>query len=127
MIVLERVPLSISIRRKLVSILLAIAIFDFLVVLTMLAVGRPIVFGSIDAILVGLGVGLFEEFYVQTLRGRWLRRMHPLTSIGTYTLVVVVMFLVAIHLSHLMLGRLANLPLVSRRPSGSAFMAAMSS
>ena len=115
MIVLERVPLSISIRRKLVSILLAIAIFAFLVVLTLLAVGRPIVFGSIDAILVGLGVGLFEEFYVQTLRGRWLRSMHPLASIGTYTLVVVVMFLVAIHLSHLMLGRLADLPLVYNR------------
>ena len=93
MTVLELVPFSISTRRKLVSILLAIAIFAFLVVLTTLAVGRPIVFASIDAILVGLGVGLFEEFYVQILRGRWLRRMHPLASIGIYTLAVVVMFL----------------------------------
>jgi adenylate cyclase len=115
MTVLELVPFSISTRRKLVSILLAIAIFAFLVVLTTLAVGRPIVFASIDAILVGLGVGLFEEFYVQTLRGRWLRRMHPLASIGIYTLVVVVMFLVAIHLSHLMLGRLNDLPLAYDR------------
>ena len=32
-------------------------------------------------------------------------------SISIYTLVVVVMFLVAIHLSHLMLGRLDDLPL----------------
>jgi adenylate cyclase len=115
MTVLELVPFSISTRRKLVSILLAIAIFAFLVVLTTLAVGRPIVFASIDAILVGLGVGLFEEFYVQTLRGRWLRRMHPLASIGVYTLVVVVMFLVAIHLSHLMLGRLDDLPIAYAR------------
>jgi class 3 adenylate cyclase len=111
MTVLELVPFSISTRRKLVSMLLAIAIFAFLVVLTTLADGRPIVFASIDAILVGLGVGLFEEFYVQSLRGRWLRRMHPLRSISIYTLVVVVMFLVAIHLSHLMLGRLDDLPL----------------
>ena len=80
-----------------------------------IAVGRPIVFAFIDAILVGLGVGLFEEFYVQTLRGRWLRRMHPLASIGVYTSVVVVMFLVAIHLSHLMLGRLDDLPLAYDR------------
>ncbi|MGC1577033.1 MAG: hypothetical protein WA813_13090, partial [Beijerinckiaceae bacterium] len=79
---LELVPFSISTRRKLVSILLAIAIFASLGGLTTLAVGRPIAFGIIDAILVGLGVGLFEEFYVQTLRGRWLRRMHPLGSIG---------------------------------------------
>ena len=111
MTVLELVPFSISTRRKLVSMLLAIAIFAFLVVLTTLADGRPIVFAFIDAILVGLGVGLFEEFYVQSLRGRWLRRMHPLRSISIYTLVVVVMFLVAIHLSHLMLGRLDDLPL----------------
>src|ERR1700731_2928166 len=115
MTVLELVPFSISTRRKLVSILLAIAIFASLVVLTTLADGRPIVFASIDAILVGLGVGLFEEFYVQSLRGRWLRRMHPLASIGIYTSVIVVMFLVAIHLSHLMLGRLDDLPLAYDR------------
>jgi adenylate cyclase len=48
---------------------------------------------------------------VQSLRGRWLLRMHPLRSIGVYTLVVVVIFLIAIHLSHLMLGRLDGLPL----------------
>ena len=112
---LELVPFSISTRRKLVSILLAIAIFASLGGLTTLAVGRPIAFGIIDAILVGLGVGLFEEFYVQTLRGRWLRRMHPLGSIGVYTLFVVAIFLVAIHLSHLMLGRLDDLPIAYAR------------
>ena len=115
MTVLELVPFSISTRRKLVSILLAIAIFASLGGLTTLAVGRPIAFGIIDAILVGLGVGLFEEFYVQTLRGRWLRRMHPLGSIGVYTLFVVAIFLVAIHLSHLMLGRLDDLPIAYAR------------
>jgi adenylate cyclase len=106
---------SISTRRKLASILLAIVIFAFLAGLTTLAVGRPLAFGVIDAILVGLGVGLFEEFYVQTLRGRWLRRMHPFGLICVYIVVVVVLFLMAIHLSHLMLGRLDDLPMVYRR------------
>jgi adenylate cyclase len=111
----DLVHLSISTRRKLASILLAVVIFAFLAGLTTLAVGRPIAFGIIDAILVGLGVGLFEEFYVQTLRGRWLRRMHPFSLISVYILIVVAIFLVAIHLSHLMLGRLDDLPVIYRR------------
>jgi hypothetical protein len=41
--------------------------------------------------------------------------MHPLGSIGVYTLVVVAMFMVAIHFSHFMLGRLDDLPIVYRR------------
>jgi adenylate cyclase len=88
----DLVHLSISTRRKLASILLAVVIFAFLAGLTTLAVGRPIAFGIIDAILVGLGVGLFEEFYVQTLRGRWLRRVHPFGLISVYIGVVVTLF-----------------------------------
>ncbi len=107
--------LSISTRRKLASILLAIVIFAFLAGLTTLAVGRPLAFGVIVAILVGLGVGLFEEFYVQTLRGRWLRRMHLFGLISVYIGVLVTFFLITIHLSHLMLGRLDDLPFVYRR------------
>jgi class 3 adenylate cyclase len=107
--------LSISTRQKLISILLAIVIFAFLSGLTALAVGRPVLFVIIDAITVGLGVGLFEEFYVQTLRGRWLRRMHPLGFIFIYIVVVTTIFLVAIHLSHLVLGRLYDLPIIYRR------------
>ena len=106
---------SISTRRKFVSILLVIVIFAFLAGLTTLAVGRPVAFGIIDGILVGLGVGLFEEFYVQTLRGRWLRRMHPIGLISVYILIVVAIFLIAIHLAHLMLGRLDDLPVIYRR------------
>jgi class 3 adenylate cyclase len=109
---LELIPFSISTRRKLVSILLAISIFALLGGLTTLAVGRPLIFGIVNAVLIGGGVGLFEEFYVQSLRGRWLRRMHPLASIAVYTLVVVVIYVIAMHLSHLLLLRLADLPLV---------------
>jgi adenylate cyclase len=111
----ELTQFSNTTRGKLVSILLAMAIFAFLGGLTTVAVGRPVSYGIINAVLVGLSVGLFEEFYVQTLRGRWLRRMHPLGSIGIYTLFVVAIFLVAIHLSHLMLGSLGDLPIVYAR------------
>src|SRR5271169_2394571 len=106
---------SISTRRKLSAILLAIAIFALLAGLTSFATRGSVVFAIIDSILVGTGVGLFEQFYVQSLRGRWLRSMHPLLSISIYTAVVAVLFVVAVHLSHLLTGQLDTLPRAYRR------------
>ena len=103
-------PLSISTRRKLASILLAVVIFAGLAGMASLANGRPAVFGVFNAVLVGTGVGLFEEFYVQSLRGRWMRSIHPLGAILIYTLLVVLMFFVAINLTHLILWRFYHLP-----------------
>ena len=103
-------PLSISTRRKLTSILLAVVIFAVLAGLATSANGRPVVFGVLNAIFVGIGVGLFEEFYVQSLRGRWIRNIHPLRAIVVYTIVVVVLFLIAIHVTHLMLWPFYQLP-----------------
>ena len=114
---MKLVPLhvSISTRRKLASILLAVAIFAFLAGLTSFATRGAIVYALIDSILVGTGVGLFEQFYVQSLRGRWLRSMHPLLSISVYTAVVAVLFVVAVHLSHLATGGWDTLPRAYRR------------
>ena len=114
---MKLVPLhvSISTRRKLASILLAVAIFAFLAGLTSFATRGAIVYALIDSIFVGTGVGLFEQFYVQSLRGRWLRSMHPLLSISVYTAVVAVLFVVAVHLSHLATGGWDTLPRAYRR------------
>jgi len=106
---------SISTRRKLASILLAVMIFALLAGLTAIATRRPMVYVLIDSIFVGTGVGLFEQFYVQSLRGRWLRSMHPLLSISIYTAFVAVLFVIAIHLSHLLTGRLDTLPIAYQR------------
>jgi class 3 adenylate cyclase len=57
----------------------------------------------LNAVFVGLGVGFFEQFYVQSLRGRHMRNIHPPRAILIYTVVVVIMFFIAIHLSHLLL------------------------
>ena len=103
-------PLSISTRRKLASILLAVVIFAVLAGLATRANGRPVIFGVLDAIFVGTGVGLFEQFYVQSLRGRWIRSIHPLRAIVIYTVVVVVIFFIAINLVHLLLWRFYQLP-----------------
>jgi len=109
------VPLSISIRRRLGSILLAVAIFAVLAWLALLAQNRPVEVGVSNALLIGVGVGFFEEFYVQSLRGRWLRNMHPLPSLLVYAGVVTMIYLIATHLSHLILGRLSDLPDTYRR------------
>ena len=119
--------LSLTTRGKLGVIALSMAIFACLGGVTTLAVGRPVDLGIVNAVLIGLGVGVFEEFYVQTRRGLWLRDMHPLRSILVYTAVVCVLYLVAVHISHLLLGRLDDLPIVYRRlPFGIAFFTAFS-
>jgi adenylate cyclase len=106
---------SISTRRKLTSILLAVTIFALLAGLTSFATGGSIAYAIVDSIFVGTGVGLFEQFYVQSLRGRWLRSIHPLLSISIYTAVVAVLFVVAVHLSHLLTAEWDTLPRVYRR------------
>ena len=83
--------------------------------LTSFATRGSVVYAIIDSIFVGTGVGLFEQFYVQSLRGRWLRSMHPLLSISIYTTFVAVLFVVAVHLSHLLTGQLDTLPIAYRR------------
>jgi adenylate cyclase len=108
------VRLSTSSRRKLTSILLAVAIFVSLAMLTASVLGRPVINGLLNAIIVGTGVGLFEEFYVQSRRGRWLRSMHPLKSILIYALVVVALFLLSILLIRLILWDWNNLPWIYR-------------
>ena len=95
--------LSISTRKKLASILLAVTIFAFLAGLVTLVQGRPVIFGVLNAIFVGTGVGLFEQFYVQSARGRWFRGIHPLLSILLYTVVVAILFVAATNFSHLLL------------------------
>jgi len=114
-------------RWKLAHVLLAAAIFACLGFMTTAAVGRPVEIGTLNAVLIGAGIGLFEEFYVQSPRGNWLRAMHPLRSIFIYILVVIVLYLVALHITHVVLGRLDDLPVVYRRLGyGIAFFTAFS-
>jgi adenylate cyclase len=115
-------------RGKLAAVLMTIVIFGCLGAVTTAAVGRPVEIGALNAILIGAGIGLFEEFYVQSPRGNWMRAMHPLRSIFIYIFVVMVLYLVALHVTHLVLGRLDDLPVVyGRLPYGLAFFTAFSS
>jgi adenylate cyclase len=53
-------------QHKIASALVATAIFACLGGITTLAAGRPLELGLANAVLIGIGVGLFEEFYVQS-------------------------------------------------------------
>jgi adenylate cyclase len=101
---------SISTRRKVVSILLIVAVFTMLVGMTSLALGHPFGAAITNAVLVGIGVGVFEEFYFQTSRGTWLRNLYPLLSISIYTAVVVVFVIVAITLSRYFIWHIHEFP-----------------
>jgi len=114
-------------RRKLAAVLMAMIIFACLGAVTTAAVGRPVAIGAFNAVLIGAGIGLFEEFYVQGSRGNWMREMHPLRAIFIYVLVVIVLYLIAVHVTHLVLGRLDDLPVVYRRlPYGITFFTTFS-
>jgi len=116
-----------STRRKLASVVVAMAIFACLGAVTTAAVGRPVEIGATNAVLIGLGVGLFEEFYVQSPRGNWLRAMHPVRSIAVYIAVIIVLYFIAVHIAHLLLNRLDDLPTVYRRlPYGLTFFTVFS-
>jgi len=115
-------PISPTARRKALFVLLTMFIFACLGFVTTLAAGRPLELGLSNAIVIGFGVGLFEEFYVQSERGIWLRNMHPLRSILIYIGVIIMFYLVSAHLTRLLLGRLDDLPTLYRRlPYGIAF------
>jgi class 3 adenylate cyclase len=114
--------LSHSTRRKLASIFVAISIFACLGAMTTAAVGRPVDIGTANAVLIGLGVGLFEELYVHRPRGNWLRAMHPVRSLAIYAAIIIVLYLIAVHITHLLFNRLDDLPTVYRRlPYGMTF------
>ncbi|MBV8697267.1 MAG: adenylate/guanylate cyclase domain-containing protein [Bradyrhizobium sp.] len=115
-------PIKQTARRKALFVLVTMVIFACLGFVTTLAAGRPLELGLSNAILIGFGVGLFEEFYVQSKRGRWLRNMHPLRSIPVYIGVIILFYIASAHLTRALLGRLDDLPTLYRRlPYGIAF------
>lgn len=109
------VKISPSTQRKAVAALVAATIFACLGAVTALAVGRPVEVVVTNGLLIGTGVGLFEEFYVHSERGNWMRDMHPLCSIPIYVGVIAVLYLASTHITHPLLGRLDDLPTVYRR------------
>ena len=109
------IRISATTRRKALAVLVAIGIFGSLGGLTTLAAGRPLELRLTNAVLIGFAVGLFEEFYVHSYRGGWLRSMHPLLSIPIYVAMILIFYFVVAHITRFFLGRLDDLPTLYRR------------
>ena len=97
--------MSLSLRKKLVSVFLATGIFTALAFVSGVIIGVNLDQLVVGASFLGLMVSSFEEFYVQGPAGRWLRTMHPVLSIAVNSVVIVILFLVFMHLNHWIFGR----------------------
>ncbi len=108
-------PISLSLRSRIVSILLATILFMVMVGLQAIVAQRSFLYGIVDGALIGCGVGLFEEFYVQSVKGRWLRSMHPLQSMLCYVAFVMWLSIAGVVFTHFIFGRMAELMRVYAR------------
>jgi len=106
----EKLALPLPRRRVLASIAVVVVIFGSVGMLSAAMLGARPLQAGLTAVLMGVGVGLFEEVYVQSPWGRGLRRMHPLASIAIYTGVVCLLLVLASALSHLLLGNVQEMP-----------------
>ncbi len=97
--------MSISLRKKLFSIVLSTGIFVSLAMVFAAILRVPLDQSAVGATAMGLMVSGFEMFYVQGHRGRWLRAMHPIKSIMIYSAIIMIFFLIVMHLNHFAFGR----------------------
>lgn len=107
--------MKLSDKYKLQSILVAMAIYVVLVVLvgTILGVSLDqLLFGSV---ITGFLLGAFEEYYVQSRRGTWLRQLHPVLEITLHSLVILSLFFIISFITHMVFGRLDQLYRVHAR------------
>lgn len=89
---------------KFVAISVATLVIVMLAMMMAAVVRIPVENALIGGGLAGFLIGVFEEFYVQSVRGKWLRTIHPLTSLVVYGAVVVGFFFIAQHAMHGILG-----------------------
>ncbi len=97
--------MSLSLRKKLLSVVLATGIFVALAMIIAIILKLPLDQFTVGATAIGLLVSGFEAFYVQGHWGRWLRAMHPIKSMMIYGVIIVIFFLIVMHLNHLAFGR----------------------
>ena len=101
--------LPVSLRNKFGVVILATGIFVIFAVLLGLVLNTPVDQAALTGAIAGLAISGFEEFYVQANAGRRLRAMHPVASILAYSAVVATIFLLAMHATHLVLGRIEDI------------------
>ncbi|MDP6567748.1 MAG: adenylate/guanylate cyclase domain-containing protein [Alphaproteobacteria bacterium] len=82
--------------RKLLSVVIGTACFIAVGLVAGKAIGAPLVNALFVAAYVGLSIGLFEVFFVQSNAGNGFRALNPLLHTGLYGLFILVIYVIGI-------------------------------
>lgn len=99
-----------STKSKLLTVVIATVLFTVVTAMLATLVDLPIGQTITEALMLGLMVGLIEEFYFARPAGRWLRAMHPLAGVLIYGAILVAVVMFSMHINHAIWGRLDELP-----------------
>lgn len=95
--------MRLSIKNKIVAVFISTSIFMGIAILVTLNMGARLERAFIIIFIIGFGIAIFEEFYVQRPVGKWLRSMHPIKSLIIYALFILTYVLIMIYSSRLLL------------------------
>ena len=92
----EKSLITSTIIRKCISVLIGTVCFILIGAIVGPAIGAPVVNALFIAAYVGLSIGAFEVFFVQSKTGNSFRALNPLVHTGLYGLVILVVYVVGI-------------------------------
>lgn len=69
--------MKLSLRNKLIAVCLSTTAFVGLAIVFVIVVGGELERAIFVVLVIGIGISLFGEIYVQRHPGRWLRSIHP--------------------------------------------------
>ena len=85
--------MTLSFRNRLLAVLFSTAVFSAVVLAFLLRLSDSPERALTMSLTIGFALGVFEEFYVRSKAGRWLRAMHPVKSILVYACAIAVFML----------------------------------
>lgn len=100
---------SLSLRKRIVAVCIAAGVFSLITIPFAVLLGVPLDRAIFGASLLGLLIGIFEQFYAQGPHGRALRAMHPLKSLVIYSAIIVVLYLIVLYCNLAFFGELDQL------------------
>jgi len=85
-----------TVVRKLTSVAIGIGVFVIIGAIVGRAIGAPLANAIFIAAYVGLCIGVFEVFFVQSKAGNRFRTLRPLIHLGIYGLVILAVYVLGI-------------------------------
>ena len=96
--------MRLSVRNRLLAVLFSTLVFAAVVLSFLLRLSDSPERALIMSVAIGFALGVFEEFYVRSQAGRWLRVMHPAKSMLVYAFAIAVFMLGVMAINIALLG-----------------------